>query len=124
MTGKALNHRFWMPLAIGVLALGGTVILLLMRDLDHNFKCWYIAVTMLLAVLLELVWFVFLSRFQWQLRLATFCGITLACFGLTKMVHVAGTVNGTGLPRLAWRWTAERARRLDASGVVLDRKST
>jgi hypothetical protein len=40
MTGKAVNHRLWMPLAIGGLALVGIVILLLQRDLDHNFKCW------------------------------------------------------------------------------------
>ena len=89
-----------MPLAIGGLALVGIVILLLQRDLDHNFKCWYMSVTVLLAVLLEFVWFLLLSRFDWRLRLATFCVIALAIFGLTKMVHVAGTVNGTGLPRL------------------------
>src|ERR1039458_8473495 len=63
MTGKAVNHRLWMPLAIGGLALASIVILLLQRDLDHNFKCWYMSVTVLLAVLLEFVWFVFLSRF-------------------------------------------------------------
>ena len=107
-----------MPLAIGGLALASIVILLLQRDLDHNFKCWYMSVTVLLAVLLEFVWFVFLSRFNGRLRLATFCVIALAILGLTKMVHVAGTVNGTGLPKLAWRWTAERAQRLDAPPVV------
>jgi hypothetical protein len=58
------------------------------------------SVTVLLAVLLEFGWFLLLSRFDWRLRLATFCVIALAIFGLTKMVHVAGTVNGTGLPRL------------------------
>jgi hypothetical protein len=64
MTGKAVNHRLWMPLAIGGLALVGIVILLLQRDLDHNFKCWYMSVTVLLAVLLEFVWFLLLSRFD------------------------------------------------------------
>ena len=53
-----------MPLAIGGLALVGIVILLLQRDLDHNFKCWYKSVTVLLAVLLEFVWFLLLSRFD------------------------------------------------------------
>src|ERR1035441_7304504 len=100
MSGKAVNHRVWMPLAIGGLALVGIVILLLQRDLDHNFKCWYMSVTVLLAVLLEFVWFLLLSRFDWRLRLATFCVIALAIFGLTKMAHVTGTATGTGLPRL------------------------
>jgi outer membrane protein assembly factor BamB len=113
-----------MPLAIGGLALAGIVTLLLQRDLDNNFKSWYMFVTVLLAVFLEFVWFVFLSRFNWRLRLATFCLIALAILGLSKTVRVAGTVNGAGLPRLAWRWTAERAQRLDAPPVVSSASGT
>lgn len=114
MNGKSVGHRLWMPITIGTLALAGIIVLLAQSELDRNFKSWALSATLLLAVLLELVWFLFLSRFNWRLRLATFVILALAVFALKKTVRVAGTVNGTGLPRFAWRWTEERAQPLVA----------
>ena len=94
MTGKAVNHRLWMPSAASLLSASSfsscSAIWIIISNAGN------MSVTVLLAVLLEFVWFLLLSRFDWRLRLATFCVIALAIFGLTKMVHVAGTVNGTG----------------------------
>lgn len=101
----ARNHRLWIPFSIAGLAFAAIVIALFKPDLPHNFKSWSIVMVSLLAVLLEFVWFLFLSRFRWPLRVATFGVFALVIFCLAQMLRVDGTVNGSGLPRLVWRWT-------------------
>jgi outer membrane protein assembly factor BamB len=103
----------WTPLIIAVVALAGIVFLSLQRELDQNFKCWAISATILLAALLEFLWLVLLSPLNWRVRLAFFCAVALAVFSLPKLLRVDGTINGTGLPRLTWRWTSKRAQRLE-----------
>ena len=103
------GHRLWMPLFIGVLALAAVVGIRLKPDLERNFASFAVFAVLALALLLELIWFLFLSRFQWRLRLAAAGVIALGIFALTKVLRVDGTVNGTGLPNLVWRWTPPRA---------------
>jgi outer membrane protein assembly factor BamB len=114
---KAKLHRLWMPFSIAGLALAGIVIILLKPDLDANFRNWYIAKVLLPALLLEFVWFLCLSRFNWRLRLGTISVLAVLIFGLTNMVRVNG-IGGNGLPRLAWRWTEEQAKHPGALPVV------
>ncbi|MGP8198573.1 MAG: PQQ-binding-like beta-propeller repeat protein [Limisphaerales bacterium] len=99
------NHRLWMPFSIAAIALAAIVIVFRIPDLDLNLKIMLTMVVVLPALLLEVVWFLFLSRFPWQLRLAAIAILVLVIFGLGKMVRVDGTTNGTGLPKLVWRWT-------------------
>ncbi len=103
------NHRLWIPFSIAGLALVGIAVVWLKSDLERNFKSWVLLAVVVLTAVLEFLWFLFLSRFKWRLRLAT-CGVVaLVAFGLVKMLRVDGTVNGTGLPRLVWRWEKPRA---------------
>ncbi len=116
------GHRLWMPCAIGVLAAAGIGIALLIPELAYNFQSWLIASMSALAVLLELIWFFCLSRFAGKLRLAALAVFVVVIVCLAALLRLDGTVNGTGLPKLAWRWTAGRpqlsggARRDSGSG--------
>ncbi len=117
-TPAVKDHRLGIPFSIGAVALVGIVIILLMPELDRNFEVWLVAIVVALALLLELVWFLLLSRFKWQLRMATFGVFVLLIFCVTWMVRVDGTANGTGLPKLAWRWTVKPAQFSSASPLV------
>ena len=112
------GHRLWIPCVIGVVALAGIGVISLKPELEHNFASWMVAAVTALAALLLFTWFLLLSRFNWRLRLAAFGLAVLAVFGLAKSVRVDGTVSGTGLPKLAWRWNMGRARRFDAPTVA------
>jgi len=109
------GHRLWFPAIVAALAAVGITIIRLQPELERNFKIWLVSAVVLLAVLLEAIWFLFLSRVQGRIRFVTAAVLVLTFFGLKAMVHVDGTVNGTGLPKLAWRWTSPRAPRLAAA---------
>jgi outer membrane protein assembly factor BamB len=112
------SHRLWIPFGIGSMALAGILVLYFKAELDLNFKSWAITVVAAFAALLELGWFVLLSRYGLRWRLATFGLFVLLIAGLKETLRVDGTVNGTGLPRLAWRWAVRRAPPLGAEPDV------
>jgi outer membrane protein assembly factor BamB len=106
------GRRLWFPLATLLLAALGIAIIRLQPDLEYNFKSLFTFLVGILAVLLGLVWFFFLSRVGWRSRVITLAVLALSIFGLTKALRVDGTVDGTGFPKLAWRWTPIRVRPL------------
>ncbi|MGO8698655.1 MAG: PQQ-binding-like beta-propeller repeat protein [Limisphaerales bacterium] len=105
----ARGHRLWLAFCIGGVALAGILVLVYKPELDLNFKSWAVVVVASLGALLELGWFVLLSRFDYRWRLAVFGIFVLLIAGLAETVRVDGTANGTGLPKLVWRWAARRA---------------
>ena len=117
-TPSSKGHRLWLPSTIGILAAAGIAIIRLRPELERNFKGLMTFAVVLLAVVLGLLWFVFLSRFRWRLRLITVAVLALSIFGLTRVLRVAGTTDGTGRPKLAWKWTPSRAARLDPPSVA------
>ena len=100
-----------MPTAIALLAAAGVAYIRLQPELERNFKGWMTSAVVLLALLLGLLWFLFLSRFRWRLRLIIVAALTLLVFGSSRILRVDGTANGTGLPKLAWKWTQPHAAR-------------
>jgi outer membrane protein assembly factor BamB len=102
------GHRLWILITIVSLVLIGIIVARSLPELERNFKNWITAAIILLGLILTSLWFLFLSRFPWRWRLITLAVVGLAVFGGRKMVRVAGTVDGTGLPKLAWRWTPDR----------------
>jgi len=108
------GRRLWFPLATALLAALGIAAIRLQPELESNFKGLFTAMVMLLAVLLGLVWFLFLSRVGWRSRVITIAVLALSIFGLAKALRVDGSVDGTGLPKLAWRWTPVRAPKVGA----------
>ncbi|MEA3213678.1 MAG: outer membrane protein assembly factor BamB [Chthoniobacter sp.] len=77
-------------------------------ELDRNYRAWSSTAVLLLAVLLVMIWFVFLSRIRWRIRLVALGLIALAGFAGTRLLTVDGSTDGTGLPKLAWKWSPKR----------------
>ncbi len=91
-----------------VLAVGGIVAMRMRPEFERNFQAWGTGGIVLLSILLGLVWFFFLSRFPGRVRLAGLVVLLLAGLGLSQSVRVDGTVDGRGMPKFAWKWSARR----------------
>ena len=115
-SAKGRGHRAWLALGILVLGAIGVVAMHLQVELERNYKLWFTLAIGVLVLLLELIWFLFLSRFRWRTRLVTFGALILLSFALSKIVRVDGSIDGAGLPRLAWRWS-QVPRKLTAAPI-------
>lgn len=100
------GHRLWIPIGIALLAAAGWIAAQRRPDLDRNILAFLQVLIVLLAFVLGLLWFAFLSRFRWRTRLITLALLAVAGFAATRLVRVDGTTDGRGLPKLAWKWTA------------------
>ena len=108
-TSAAPGRRLWfLGVVAGLLAIG-LVVVRLQPELERNFKAWLVSALVLLAALLTLLWFLFLSRVRWRTRGLVLLLLAVASFGFSRMLKVDGTVDGRGLPNLAWRWNVQRA---------------
>ncbi|MDR3402542.1 MAG: PQQ-like beta-propeller repeat protein [Chthoniobacter sp.] len=105
-------------MAVAILAVIGIAIIRLQPELERNFKSLLTFAVVFLAVLLGLIWFLFLSRVRGRIRLVTAAALILAFLGLKATLRVDGTMNGTGMPRLAWRWTTPRSLPLSAAQIA------
>ncbi|WP_050027573.1 PQQ-binding-like beta-propeller repeat protein [Verrucomicrobium sp. BvORR034] len=104
------GHRLWIPVVVAALTAVGIAVTVLKPELDRNFKSWGVSALSLLGGLLLVLWFLLLSRYSVRLRLVSAGLLVLAGFGLSRAVRVDGTVDGTGLPKLAWKWTSPEER--------------
>ena len=84
----------------------------LQPELERNYKAWILTLIPAPALILVFLWFILLSRFRWRTRLLTAAGVAMTVFVLTRLLRADGSISGTGLPRLTWKWAAKR------SGVV------
>src|SRR5215471_11058148 len=98
--------RWWIPLGILILAIANLVRLHYSSELDGNFKAMQSSMTFAVTLLLLVLWFVFLTRLRWRIRLSVLVLIALIGFGLTRVLRFDGAVDGTGKPRIAWKWKA------------------
>ena len=111
------GRRLWFLIVVALLAGTAISIVQFRPELERNFKGWLIFVIVALTLVLVLIWFAFLSRFPWRVRLIAIAAVALAGFGISKSVRVTGTISSIGFPRLAWKWTRERALPLDSALV-------
>lgn len=98
------GHRVWMPITIWVLAFFAIAFARLQPELERNLKSWATAAVIFLGLALTAVWFLFLSRTRWMTRIGGMAAAILLVVGLRQLVTVDGTVDGTGLPNLIWKW--------------------
>ena len=104
----ARGHRGWIPITILILGGIGIAVVRLQPELERNLKNWATLAASLLTLALLVLWFLLLSRVAWRRRLVTAAALGLVAFGVKSMLRVDGTLDGTGLPKLTWRWTPER----------------
>jgi outer membrane protein assembly factor BamB len=93
----------------------GIVAIRLQPELERNQQAWATASIVLLAILLGLTWFLFLSRLSWRTRSRGLLLLALVGFGLSRLVKVDGTVDGRGLPKFTWRWNVKVPPKLDTN---------
>ncbi|WP_009962829.1 PQQ-binding-like beta-propeller repeat protein [Verrucomicrobium spinosum] len=112
------GHRLWIPFVVAAVIAVGIAATVLTPELDRNFKSWGVSALSLLGGLLLVLWFLLLSRYSGRARLAVAGLLVLAGFGVSRTVRVDGTMDGTGLPKLAWAWTRPAERHFSAPSVV------
>jgi outer membrane protein assembly factor BamB len=111
------GHRLWFLAVVALLAVGAIAFIQLRPEGERNFKAWLTVVVLVLTLPLGAIWLLFLSRFAWSVRLIAFALLLVLGVGLKKAVRVDGTASGTGLPKLAWRWTPVHAPGWNAPAV-------
>lgn len=108
----------WFPIAVTILGIGAILWLQSLPEFERNLKTWVTNVTGLLVLLLNVLWFLLSPRFSGRTRLIGLGVLVLAGVGLKQSVKVDGTVDGTGLPKLVWKWSQRQGPKLDASPVI------
>ena len=116
-SSRPKGRRLWFLMVVALLAATAISIVEFRPELERNLKGWLIVVIVGLALVLVLIWFAFLSRFPWRVRLITIAALGLASFGISKAVRVTGTINSISFPRLAWKWTQPRTLPLESAPV-------
>ncbi len=101
----ARRHRLWMLYGILGLCVILSGAIQAQPELERNFKGWMISMVFLLGLALSLIWFLLFSRFRWKVRVGGLAVILVAGWGLKQLLRVDGTADGTGLPRVVWRWS-------------------
>ena len=105
---RAKGLRGWIPATILLLAAANELRIRLSSQLDSNFKNMQTWLTLVITVPLLIVWFVFFTRLRWRTRLMGLLLFAVGFFGITKILRFDGAVDGSGKPRIAWRWTPKR----------------
>ena len=112
------GRRIWFLKMVAVLTVVALAVIRFKPELERNIQGWLTAGTVVLALVLVLFWFAFLSRIRWWVRLLVLAAIGLGGFGISKSVRKVGTISSIGFPRLAWKWTPPRTSALDAAPAV------
>jgi outer membrane protein assembly factor BamB len=114
----------WFPLSILALATAGVAYVRSLPEFERNLKSWLTAGIPMLAGILILIWFLLTRRFSGRTRLTGLGLVILLGLAGKASVRVDGTVDGTGMPRLAWKWSAPGQPALKALSPVTAAPST
>jgi outer membrane protein assembly factor BamB len=113
------RRRFpWIPIVIVLLGAAAIVQARLRPEMERNFQLFETMIVSLLVPLLVLIWFLLSSRFRARTRLVVLAIVIVTGFGFKLATRVDGTVNGTGLPRFVWKWSAPTVPRLERPPVA------
>jgi len=106
---KPRRMRWWMPASLIALA-GGLAVYLRSREVPF-LEPILIAIGLLTALLLGF-WYVFFTdlrtRTRWLLILIGAGGLFGVYFGIARLTRMEGSIGGSGIPRLVWKWTPKR----------------
>ena len=118
--GARRGKRLWIPAIVFALAAANIVRLRAMPDLDGMSRNMQTFATLGLSFLALLIWWMFLSRLPWRVRLVGFGVVLLCVIGLKFTLRIDGS-SGTGAPRVVWSWAPKRSGEvgsLPATGAV------
>jgi len=99
----------WLPIGFILLAAINIARVRSSVELDGNMKNMQTMATEAIAFLLILLWFIFLSRFRWRTRLIGLATVILLGVGAGATLRFNGSVDGSGTPRIAWKWAAKKS---------------
>lgn len=94
----------WFPISTLFLAITSVVYVRRLPEFERNLKSWLTAGIPMLAGILILIWFLLTKRFSARSRLIGLSAVFVLGLSWKAAVRVDGTVDGTGMPRLVWRW--------------------
>src|SRR5437667_11458944 len=100
--------RWWMPAAMLLLAAASIVLIRHPGELDSNFKNMQTSLAGAITILLLLVWFLCFTRLRWRARFIGLLLFAAGVFGLRQTFRFDGSIDGSGNPRIVWRWTPKR----------------
>ncbi|MEI6342453.1 MAG: PQQ-binding-like beta-propeller repeat protein [Verrucomicrobiota bacterium] len=104
----------WITAVVVALAMGWVQA---QPEWERNLKAWTMALLPLTGLLVLLGWFLKTKRFTARVRWAGLGCVLLLGAAAGVLLRVDGTVNGTGLPRFAWRMHGP-AKPLGAVGEI------
>jgi outer membrane protein assembly factor BamB len=96
--------RPWFPLV--TIAVGGLAVLgvFLKPEFERNLTWWLVTAISALVIVLNGIWLLVTPRIRGRHRLVGLAVVLVVGIGLKFSLRG----NGTGLPKLAWRWSSER----------------
>ena len=101
--------RWWIPLTLIVLA-GGAAAYCWFREVTFV-EPILIGIGLLTAILLGL-WYIFFTGLPWRTRgilvLIAAGFVAGLYFGVKKLTRVEGSIGGSGIPRLVWKWAPKQ----------------
>jgi outer membrane protein assembly factor BamB len=101
--------RGWIPATMILLAVGTSAYL---RSREIAFLEPVLIGIGLLTVLLLGLWYIFFTglrqRTRWLLLLISTTCLVGLYFGIDRFTRVEGSIGGSGIPRLVWKWTPKR----------------
>jgi len=120
--GKALplrrRLRWWIPAILVGIAVANVARVRLPADTDAMFKNMQTWFTGMGVSALLLVWWVFLTRLRWRSRLAG-AGLAILCvFAAKQLVRIDGSADGSGKPRIVWKWAPRKSGEVGEFKVV------
>lgn len=95
----------WFPITVALLGAAAVFYIRSLPEFERNLTSWLTVGIPLLVVIVNCVWFMITPRFSWRLRLAGLASLLLVGGVAKWMTRVDGTLDGTGFPKIVWRWS-------------------
>ncbi len=108
-TSNSRRMRGWIPVTLILLAVGISAYLRF-REVPFLEFIW-LGIGLLTALLLGF-WYIFFTGFpqkkRWVLLLIGTGFLLVVYFVIDRFTRVEGSIGGSGIPRLVWKWTPKR----------------
>ena len=98
------KHVRWWLLAVIAAITALVIVFIWVSEASHRQeRVMQTALALFVSFLLTLIWLLFFSRLQWEIRLISFAAIVLMLLGFSRLFHFRG-FNGDLVPLWEWRW--------------------